>query len=282
MIISVASGKGGTGKTTVASSLSLSLVDLYGDVTYVDCDVEEPNGHLLLNPILQRGREISLKVPVIDTAKCDFCGYCAEICAFNALAILPDNPLVFTDLCHSCRGCWMLCHQKAIKPVHRKIGVVEAGSAESLKFVQGRLDVGIAISPPLIEAVKSEIEGKGVYILDCPPGTSCPVVKAVEGSDFCLLVTESSPFGLHDLKMAVELIKNLNIPMGVAVNRSDGQDIIIENYCKENGIPLLLKLPFQRLVAEAYAHGKNAVEVNPEWKKQFRDLYASIGRMVEK
>jgi MinD superfamily P-loop ATPase len=202
MIVSIASGKGGTGKTLVATSLAFSLKGKHR-VQLLDCDVEEPNDHIFLKPVITRREAVSIPVPEINEAKCSHCGLCAEVCAYNALAVLPDRVMVFPELCHGCGACSYLCPEKAISEVGRETGVVELGQADGIDFVQGRLDVGEAMPSPVIRRVKEKARPDGVVIIDAPPGTSCPVVESVKGSDFCLLVTEPTPFGFNDLVLAL-------------------------------------------------------------------------------
>lgn len=272
----MASGKGGAGKTTVAASIALFMADKKS-VAYLDCDVEEPNGHLLLHPVFNKQESVSVSIPQIIDEKCDHCGYCADICAFSALVALPGATLVFSEMCHGCGGCWLFCPHQAIMPAKKTIGVVEEGHAANIRFVRGKLNVGVAISPPLITAVKQKIKEDEFSLIDVPPGTSCPVVKAVEGADCCILVTEPTRFGLHDLDLSVKLMQHLNIPCGVVVNRSDGADVLIEDYCNARRIPLLQRLPLDRKVAEGYAVGVPAAVVRPDW----RDLFDVLMRGVE-
>ncbi|OAT79522.1 P-loop NTPase [Desulfotomaculum copahuensis] len=271
MIVAVASGKGGTGKTTVAASLALVAAEK-GPVQYLDCDVEEPNGHLLLHPAWEHRRAVTVPVPVIDRDKCNFCGRCAQICAFHALAVLPDEVLVFPELCHGCGGCQYFCPMKAITENKREIGCVETGQSGAIQFVHGCLQVGEAICTPLIGAVKEQAAPGTLTILDAPPGTSCPVIKTVTNAGFCILVTEPTPFGLHDLRLAVKMVKKLGIPCGIIINRSDGQDQLIVEFSRDMHIPVLFRLPEDRMVAEGYAGGMPAVTVRPAWKPLFQNL----------
>ncbi|RKO66802.1 ATP-binding protein [Desulfofundulus salinus] len=275
MIIAVASGKGGTGKTSVASSLALVAAEK-GEVLFLDCDVEEPNGHIMLKPRWHKKETVRVPVPEINREKCTLCGRCAEVCAFHALVVLPQEVMLFPTMCHGCGGCWQLCPAGAISPGWREIGQVEEGSSGKIGFVHGRLNVGEAISPPLIQAVKERIRPDILNIIDAPAGTSCPVIRAVKGAGFCLLVTEPTPFGLHDLKLAYEMATQLGVPCGVAVNRSDGNDSLIRRFCHNNNLPLLFQLPQDREVARGYARGIPAVEVRPEWKEHLLALLAFL------
>jgi MinD superfamily P-loop ATPase len=276
MIISVASGKGGTGKTLVATSLALSLES---QVQFLDCDVEEPNGHIFLKPSIKHQETVSVPIPQVDEQKCTFCGKCAEVCAYNAIAVLPKKVLVFPELCHGCGACSYLCPEGAISEVGREIGVVEMGYSGEIEFIHGRLAIGEMMSPPLIGRVKEHIDARKTVIIDVPPGTSCPVVEAVRGSDFCLLVTEPTPFGLNDLALAVEVMKKLGIPCGVLINRAGVGDNKVEEYCKEEGIPILLHIPLDTEIARKYSRGITLVQGMPEWRPDFQRLFKSMYEM---
>ena len=227
MIISIASGKGGTGKTLVATSLALALKDRE-KVQLVDCDVEEPNDHIFMKPVIAYSEAVAIPVPVVDEETCSYCGKCAEACAFNAIAVIGKHVLVFPELCHGCGACSYLCPEKAISERRKEIGVIETGHSGSIEFAHGRLAIGEAMAPPVIREVKSRLNTDGVVIIDVSPGTSCPVVESVKGSDFCLLVTEPTPFGLNDLALAVEMVRTLDIPCGIVVNRAGEGDSQIE------------------------------------------------------
>jgi len=278
MIISVASGKGGTGKTTVAVNLALSLEN----VQFLDCDVEEPNARIFLKPQIKEQKKAYIPVPEIDESKCTYCGKCAKVCVYNAIAVLPGQDgkkgdvLIFTHLCHGCGACSSLCPQGAIKEINREIGVVELGNCDKIEFVHGKLNIGEAISPPLIRQVKEYISCEKTVIIDAPPGTSCPVVESVKGSDFCILVTEPTPFGLNDLILAVEVLRKLKIPFGVVVNRADLGNNKTEEYCKQQNIPILMRIQFKKEIAMAYSKGEPIVKVFPEYKKDFRELFEII------
>jgi len=278
MIISVASGKGGTGKTTVAVNLALSL----GKVQFLDCDVEAPNAALFLKPLIKEKHLVNLPLPQINEDKCDHCGKCAEVCEWNALAVLKDKVLLFPELCHSCGACWTLCPQKAIDHVDRELGIVEKGETGEIQFIHGRLTVGEAVVPPLIKAVKREIKKDGLVIIDSAPGTACPAVEAVKGTSFCLLVTEPTPFGLNDLKLAVEMVRGFDIPLGVVINRADVGDKEVEKYCRKEKIPVLMKIPLDRELAVLYSDGESIVNHRPEWKEKFIDLFNKIRELVKK
>ena len=275
MIISVASGKGGTGKTTVAVNLALSLENLHS-LQFLDCDVEEPNAHFFLKPHILQSKPVFLPIPEIVEEKCTYCGKCAEVCVYNAIAVLKEDVLVFPELCHGCGGCSLLCPEQAINEKGQRIGIIEIGTANNIHFIQGKLDIGQAMSPPLIRAVKKHIDSKDIVIIDVPPGTSCPVVEAVKGSDFCLLVTEPTPFGLNDLRLAVETLKKLNIPFGVIINRADAGDKKVHNYCEKENIPILMTIPMDRNIAVAYSKGKTVIETQPAYRQKFFELFKKV------
>jgi MinD superfamily P-loop ATPase len=279
MIISIASGKGGTGKTLVATSLALSLKGR-GKAQLVDCDVEEPNAHVFLKPIITGSQSVLIPVPKVDEAKCTYCGKCAEVCAYNAIAVLGNHVLTFPQLCHGCGACSYLCPEKAISEVSRETGVVEWGQANGLSFAHGKLTVGEAMAPPVIRKVKEYTSRRGTVIIDVPPGTSCPVVTSVEGSDFCLLVTEPTPFGLNDLVLAVEMVRELNIPCGIALNRAGVGDSGVEEYCKKENLPILLTIPLDNEIARLYSRGIPLVEGQPYWKDRFLEILSVIEEMT--
>lgn len=280
MIIAIASGKGGTGKTTVATSLALSLPN----VQFLDCDVEAPNSHIFLKPEITEERESVILVPEVDETRCDSCGICQQICEFNALTVIPGmnggngKVLRFNSLCHGCGACAALCPQKAIREVPRAIGTVRFGRAENLagdpiEVVSGTLNAGETLSPPVIRDVRSHTNPEKTVIIDAQPGTSCPVVASLKGADYCILVTEPTPFGLHDLSLAVVLNSDLGIPIGVIINRSDLGDAAVEDFCYQHDIPVLLKIPFRKEIARAYAGGKPLVSLKPEYTSYFERLF---------
>ena len=280
MIIAVASGKGGTGKTTVA--VNLALVQDQDKLQFLDCDVEEPNAHIFLKPSLDFKETIDIPVPEIDEEKCSFCGRCAEVCAFNALVVLKDHVMTFHELCHGCGSCAYFCPEEAISETPRKIGVLEKGTAFDFGFLHGRLNPGEAMSPPLIDAVKGRIDAGKHVLIDAPPGTSCPAVTAVRGSDFCLLVTEPTPFGLNDLDLAVQMLKKLGIPSGVLINRADIGDKRVEEYCRQADIPILMQIPWDRELAKLYARGESIVQHSASWHDMFQELWGKIADHVDR
>jgi MinD superfamily P-loop ATPase len=272
MIIAVASGKGGTGKTTVAANLAVTFASRQERVAYVDCDVEEPNGHIFLKPEIENAEAVKVYVPEVDLDVCDFCGKCGEICAYSAIVVVGEKVLKFPDLCHSCGGCTRVCPVGAISEVPTELGVVEEGKSDGVRFVQGRLDVGRAMATPITREVKKRITDDGITIIDVPPGTSCPVIEAVKGSDYVILVTEPTPFGLHDLKLAVGMIREIGLRFGVVINRADVGDDGVLRFCEDEGIRVLAEIPNDRRVAEAYSRGELASKVFPEYAEMYDGL----------
>jgi MinD superfamily P-loop ATPase len=280
MILAVASGKGGTGKTTVAASLAFSLAaEFTPPPLFLDCDVEAPNAHLFLKPTFEARQEVGLLIPVVDEAQCTHCGKCAEVCQYHAIAVLGKKTLVFPQLCHGCGSCVALCPEQAITETPDVMGVIERGPAASgIPFARGMLDVGEPMAVPVIRQLKRWVapQPDQPVIVDCPPGTSCPVVAAIRGADFLLLVTEPTPFGLHDLKLAAQIARELDIPSGVIVNRANGSYPELDNFCAAEGLPILLRIPFERAIAEGVAQGRTLVEIHPEYADYFRQVFAQI------
>ena len=307
MIISIASGKGGTGKTTVAVNLALSIssMSLRGvplnlgttkqsqdeiphfirndtSCQFLDCDVEEPNAHIFLKPEITKRDSVSIPVPEVDENKCTFCGKCQEVCQFNAIVVFPKNVIVFDQLCHGCGGCSLFCPEKAIEETGKEIGVIQIGKSGTIEFVNGKLSIGEATPTPVIRRVKKNITDDKVVIIDAPPGTSCPVIESIKGSDYCILVTEPTPFGLNDLILAVEVVRKLKIPFGVVINRADSGNKETEEYCKQEKIPILMRIPFKKEIAMAYSRGEPMVQTFPECKKDFQELLTKIKNYSEK
>jgi len=287
MVIAVASGKGGTGKTTIAINLALSL----GNVHFLDCDVEEPNAHIFLKPEITHAEWVNIPVPKVNEDRCTYFGKCAEVCAYNAIAVIKEKVLLFSELCHGCGGCSLLCPEDAIEEIDRPIGILEKGKANSILFTHGKLNLGEALAVPLVRAVKraspeinpnnsQAISNNQVTIIDVPPGTSCPVIESVKKSDFCLLVTEPTPFGLNDLILAVETLRKLRIPFGVVINRADVGDKKTDEYCEREKIPILMRIPMDRDIAMAYSQGISMIEVKPEYKKEFLNLYKKMEELT--
>jgi MinD superfamily P-loop ATPase len=298
MKIAIASGKGGTGKTTVAVNLAL----VAGSGTrLLDCDVEEPNAHLFLKPTIARSEPVTVLVPQVEAKLCNACGQCGAFCRFHAIVTFKTQPLLFPELCHACGGCAKVCPTKAIAEVPREIGVIEYGRSGDVEFVHGVLRVGEAMSPPLIRAVRSaDFWSAGVppacgqdgrspgsagvppalQLIDAPPGTSCPVIAAVRGVDLVLLVTEPTPFGLHDLTLAVETLRELKLSMAVVLNRAGIGDHRVQAYCRAENLPLLAELPDDRRVAEAYSRGVPIVDAIPEMRARFEELLAAVRELA--
>jgi MinD superfamily P-loop ATPase len=280
MIISVASGKGGTGKTLVATSLALALRNRY-KVQLLDCDVEEPDDHIFLDPVITGHEVVCIPVPQVDEGKCTFCGKCAEVCPYHAIAVLPKTVLVMPHLCHGCGACSYLCPEKAVTEAGQEIGTVETGRADGLSFVQGRLNVAEAMPTPVIRKVKEMVNPDGISIIDVSPGTSCPVVTSIKGSDFCLLVTEPTPFGLNDLALAVATVKELGVPCGVIINRAGTSNANTEQFCLKENVPVLLKIPLDTEIARLYSRGVTLAAGMPAWQERFLTLFERIREIVD-
>jgi MinD superfamily P-loop ATPase len=281
--ITVASGKGGTGKTTVATSLALSLAGDAADGAkplFLDCDVEAPNAHLFLNPLFERREKVNILIPEVDLAQCTHCGRCAEVCPWHAIAVVGQKVLVFPQLCHGCGSCTLACPEGAIREIPNPIGVIEAGPARAgIPFAQGVLNVGEPMAVPIIRQLKkwpTNQPANHLNIIDASPGTTCPVVESMRGADFVLLVTEPTPFGLHDLRLAVEVAQELGIPAGVVINRDGVGDSGVEDYCRQAGLPVLMRIPLDQRIAVGIARGRPLIDVLPEYRERFRELYTRI------
>jgi MinD superfamily P-loop ATPase len=273
VILAIASGKGGTGKTTVSANLARILG---AGIRILDCDVEEPNAHLFLKGSLLGERTVSIAIPEVDESLCVGCGKCGKFCEYSAIVSFGATPLLFPEMCHGCGGCVRVCPENAISEVGRRIGVIQTIQSKEVTLIQGRLDIGVVMAPPLIRAVKESLDGGGWAILDAPPGTSCPVITTLRGADYVVLVTEPTPFGLHDLKLAVEMVKELGIPFGVVINRMGIGDDRVHEFCTNNGVPVLLEIPDDRRVAEAYSRGDLMIEALPEYRVFFTRLIREI------
>lgn len=294
MNIAIASGKGGTGKTTVATNLAHVASRSGRTVAYLDCDVEEPNGHIFLRPAIEEERPIEKPVPVVDPAPCTHCGECARVCRYGAIASLPSRTLVFTELCHACGGCSLVCPADAIHEAPRTIGTLRLGASGPIRFVEGVLNVGEAMSPPAIRAVKAAagIGGQGtgrtsvakhgrstapeLVLVDAPPGNSCPVIETLRGCDLAILVTEPTPFGLNDLTLAVEMVRAMRLPLGVVINRAGAGNGRVREYCAGHRVEVLAEIPDDRAVAEAYSRGRMISEAVPGFRERIRDLLDRI------
>jgi MinD superfamily P-loop ATPase len=312
MRIAVASGKGGTGKTTVATSLALSIADEHGPLLILDCDVESPNVHLFLHPSFEAQKEVGILLPVVDESRCSHCGRCAEVCQFNAIVILGEKTVVFPQLCHGCGSCTLVCPEQAIKEELGLLGTLEAGPTPAGPIVaQGKMNVGEMLAVPIIRDLKNwpwreslSTEGTPLgpetrqpqgelalfpdqdpppwqtIILDAPPGTSCPVVETVRGSDFVLLVTEPTPFGLHDLRLMAQVVRELKIPAGVIVNRDGIGKTSVDQFCAQAGLPVLMRIPLRRDIAVGIAQGLPLITICPEMLEHFRHMAAGIRNLV--
>jgi len=276
MRIAVASGKGGTGKTTIATNLAYVASGNGQSVAYLDCDVEAPNGHIFLNPELARRKSVGMLLPRVDEEKCNLCAKCGEICQYSAIVCLGKKVLTYPELCHACGGCSLVCPEDAITEVVREMGLLESGRAGAIEFVQGTLDIGKAMSPPVIKAVKVAAPEADLVIADAPPGTSCPVIESIRDCDFVLLVTEPTPFGLNDLRLAVEMVRALQLPFGVFINRADVGDRAVHVYCSKERIKVLGEIPDDRRIAEAYSRGEMICEVLPDYRSLFVQLLKDV------
>ncbi len=279
MKIAVASGKGGTGKTTVSLALALTAP---GKVSLLDCDVEEPNGDIFLHLENIKEENVFVPVPHVDEQKCIRCGKCSEICQFNAIVFFKTPPMIFKELCHSCGGCSKVCPSSAIIEKDHKIGVVIAGNDKNIEFFQGKMDVGVAMAPPVIKKVLSKINDADFNVIDAPPGTSCSMISAVKDSDYTIIVTEPTPFGFNDMKIAVETVKKLSVDFGIIINKADTDYLETEKYCQDNKIEILMKIPNDVNIAKAYSKGTPLTEAMPEYKTKFVQLWSRINDKMGK
>ncbi|MHC1605660.1 MAG: P-loop NTPase [Candidatus Methanofastidiosia archaeon] len=272
MIISIISGKGGTGKTTIAINLALSLEKCI----LLDCDVEEPDANLYLKIELSKVKDVKVLNPEVDLERCTFCGKCSDFCQYNALAVLPSAVLVFPKICNGCGGCKLVCEADAIKEVPRIVGVIERGKKEDIIFYRGLLDIGEARAPPIIKAMKKLVNQEDTIIMDAPPGTSCPTVEVLMKSDYAIIVTEPTPFGKHDLELVVGLVRELKIPFGVIINKDGIGDDDVENFLKKEEIPILVKIPHSLEIAKLGSEGIPLCLEDESWKSCFNDIFKKI------
>lgn len=277
MIISVASGKGGTGKTLVSTNLAAAL---QSDISFLDCDVEEPNAHLFLKPDYRSCQDVFTCVPAVSQQDCTLCGKCADICRYSAVTLVGGSILIFPELCHGCGGCLEVCPTSCISEGERKLGHIDSGMSNGISFHRGVLRIGEAMSPPLINKLRAVGESGPTIIIDAPPGTSCPVIAAMKGANFIVLVTEPTPFGLHDLILAHQTVKQLGIPCGLVINRAGLGDDSVHHYAIKHNLPILLEIPFSREIAELYSRGQLLVEKKNEWKRMFTKLFTDIEERV--
>jgi MinD superfamily P-loop ATPase len=282
MIVAVASGKGGTGKTTVTAALA-AVWD--GPVTAVDLDVEEPNLHLFLHPDMAGSETAYMMVPAVDETLCTYCGACSELCQFKAIGVMGQAIVTFPEMCHGCGGCLAVCPTKAITPGQRELGQISWGQAGRTDFFSGTLRVGEAMSPPLMRQVKARVAQKlaaqgGDAIIDAPPGVSCPAVNAVMDSDVILLVTEPTPFGFYDFRLAREAFAPLEKPMAAVINRAGLGNDDIYQFCREQGLPILAEIPYDRAIAEAYSRGLIIASVSDELRETFTRLRDKIRELA--
>ncbi len=281
MNIAIASGKGGTGKTTVAVNLAALLAQNGHRARYLDCDVEEPNGHLFLKPVIRETKPAAILVPAIDESKCTACGECVRFCEYNALVRLGKTVMVYPELCHGCGGCTLLCPEQAISEVPREIGAVESGISGAIAFVHGRLGIGEAMSPPLIRQVQTHATSDSINIIDAPPGTSCPVITSVRDADFVTLVTEPTPFGLSDLGLALDMVRQLGFPHGVVVNRAEPGNADADGFCGKRQVRIIAHIPDDRRIAEAYSRGEMILTAVQGIRERLLDLWQSIQKQVQ-
>jgi len=280
MDIAIASGKGGTGKTTISMSLASYYADKEISVALLDCDVEEPNVNLFLQTIVDEEVQATVLIPAVNDTLCTGCGKCGEICYYSAIVLIKGEPLVLKEMCHSCGGCFLVCPEKAISEVKRTTGIIELGEINGIKYAGGRLNIGEAMSPPLIKDVKKYYPESEIRIMDSPPGTSCPVIESVRGCDFLVLVSEPTPFGLNDLKLAAEMARAMQIPFGVVENRASAGNNRLRDFCKDESIPLIASIPNTREIAVRYSRGDSVSYIKEKFSDELEKIADHISREV--
>lgn len=278
LTIAVASGKGGTGKTTISTNLALVLAQQERSVQLLDCDVEEPNCHIFLKPQIHSSEPVNVLLPSVDQDKCTGCGLCEQVCEYSAIVVVKGKVLVFPELCHSCGGCSLFCPENALEEIERPVGIIEKGTSSGIQFIHGLLNIGEMMSPAVINGVKKSAGNSDIVIIDSPPGTSCPVIESVRDADFIVLVTEPTPFGLNDLKLAVGMARQLGIPFAVAINRCDIGDEEVLRYCDDEDIEIVLEIPDDRRIAVAYSRGEMIVNAIEEYTGLFEQFWEEISR----
>ncbi|PMP62746.1 ATP-binding protein [Desulfurella multipotens] len=281
MIIAILSGKGGTGKTTVSTNLAYVLDKKGHSVKLIDLDAEEPNAHLFFDIDYSEYIDVDVKIPKVDNAKCTHCGDCAKACQFSAIVVSSKSVLVFAHLCHACGACLLACKYNALEEIPKNIGKISLGSANGIDFVKSQMNIGEPSAVRIIRQAKKYTNKDKINILDCPPGVSCPTVESIQMADFCVLVTEPTPFGLHDLKLAVDLTRQFGLKIGIVINRYDNKFIELESYLEENNIPMLLKIPYDIKIAQSYSKGKLFSKEIPQYENMFVELYNKILEIVQ-
>jgi MinD superfamily P-loop ATPase len=279
MKVAIASGKGGTGKTTIATAFALALSRADYSVSLLDCDVEAPNSHIFIQPELNQYDEVNLLIPSVDAEVCTGCGQCAEVCQFHAIVVIGGQTLVFPEMCHGCGSCTLICPEKAITEIPNQLGILEGGlSRGGIRFGHGILNIGEPMAVPVISKLKKwqGLMDEEIVVIDSPPGASCPVVESLRGADYIILVTEPTPFGLHDLRQAYKVTQELGIPAGVIINRTGLGDTGVDQYCEETGLPVLMRIPLERKIGQGIAQGKSLLEIKPEYESRFQQLHLQI------